>query len=300
MANEQHNGLQKLKGSDFEVKDGDQDIRGWDVKDGNGRTIGEVDELLFDPSTRKVRYMIVDLDDNEFDIEEHDVLIPIGLAELDKDDDDVIIRNITAEQLRSLPAYDEDHFTHEQENTIRNVFAGMGGLGLAGAAAASTDKPVINSQRDSGFYDHDHFDEEHLYRNRRQPAGDQQTIPVIREDLEVGKREMETGGVRVNTRIKEEEVEKHISLHEETVHVERTPTDRIAGAGDFREEEVEMHERAEVPVVNKEARVIEEISLNKEVTERDETIRDSVRNTEVDIDRDDTDQTRRDTLPGSL
>jgi stress response protein YsnF len=61
-----------------------------------------------------------------------------------------------------------------------------------------------------------------------------------------------------------------------------------------------MHERAEVPVVNKEARVIEEISLNKEVTERDETIRDSVRNTEVDIDRDDTDQTRRDTLPGSL
>jgi stress response protein YsnF len=45
-----------------------------------------------------------------------------------------------------------------------------------------------------------------------------------------------------------------------------------------------MRERGEVPVVNKEARVVEEISLNKEVTERDETIRDTVRDTEVDID----------------
>jgi stress response protein YsnF len=46
-----------------------------------------------------------------------------------------------------------------------------------------------------------------------------------------------------------------------------------------------MRERTEVPVVNKEARVVEEISLNKEVTERDETIRDTVRDTEVDIDK---------------
>ena len=45
-----------------------------------------------------------------------------------------------------------------------------------------------------------------------------------------------------------------------------------------------MTEHAEVPVVNKEARVVEEISLGKEVTERDEVVRDTVRKTEVDVD----------------
>ncbi|HUQ96428.1 MAG TPA: DUF2382 domain-containing protein, partial [Chitinophagaceae bacterium] len=71
----------------------------------------------------------------------------------------------------------------------------------------------------------------------------------------------------------------------EKVDVERTPVDRAANEGDLREDEIEIRERAEVPVVNKEARVVEEISLNKEVTEREETIRDTVRDTEVDIDK---------------
>ncbi len=51
----------------------------------------------------------------------------------------------------------------------------------------------------------------------------------------------------------------------------------------FQERDIELTERAEVPVVNKEARVVEEIRINKEVQERDETIQDSVRKTEVDV-----------------
>jgi stress response protein YsnF len=80
-------------------------------------------------------------------------------------------------------------------------------------------------------------------------------------------------------------VEETVNLREENVNIERTPVDRPASEGDLREDTIEMRERTEVPVVNKEARVVEEISLNKEVTERDETIRDTVRDTEVDIDK---------------
>lgn len=285
MANEynSNNRLQRLKGSDFEVKDGDTDIHGWDVKDSSGRTIGEVEDLLFDPASRKVRYMVVDLDDNDFDLDERDVLIPIGVAQLHENDDDVIIPNITAEQLRSLPEYDEDNFTQEHEHSIRGVFAGLG----LGSAAAAT-----GTGNDTDFYAHDHFNEDNLYRNRRGTAQDSDTIPVIQENLEVGKREVETGGVRLRSRIVEEEVEEDVNLREETVHVERVSTDRPATEADIREESIEMTERAEVPVVNKEARVVEEISLSKEVTERDETIRDTVRETEVDIEK--LDRTRRD------
>ena len=53
----------------------------------------------------------------------------------------------------------------------------------------------------------------------------------------------------------------------------------------FKEGTVEMIETAEVPVVAKEARVVEEVSLGKEATERSETIRDTVRKTEVDVEQ---------------
>lgn len=297
MASEYHNSrLQRLSGSDFEVRDGQEDIRGWDVKDSGGRTIGEVEELLFDPASRKVRYMVVELDDNDFDLDEdRKVLIPVGAAELHEQDDDVIISNITAEQLRALPAYDADNFSADQEHAIHNMFATIGGMGMAGAAASSSPMPVANTGDDAGIYSHEHFNEDNLYRNRRQQNTGDTVIPVVREDLEIGKREVETGGVRVRTHIVEEEAVEHVNLREEHVAVERVAVERPATEADLREENIELTERAEVPVVNKEARVVEEISLSKEVTEREETIRDTIRDTEIDIDNDNRTSERRDT-----
>jgi len=70
--------------SDFEIVDGEPDIRGWDVKNATGQKIGEVEDLIIDARLKKVRYMVVDLDDNDLDIKHDKVAIPIGLAELDK------------------------------------------------------------------------------------------------------------------------------------------------------------------------------------------------------------------------
>lgn len=108
------------------------------------------------------------------------------------------------------------------------------------------------------------------------------TIPVVEEELQVGKREVETGGVRIRSRVVERPVEEQIRLREEHVNVERTPVDRIATEADFREGTIEETEHAERAVVAKEARIVEEVSLNKDVSERQETINDTVRHTEVD------------------
>ncbi|WP_018615552.1 YsnF/AvaK domain-containing protein [Segetibacter koreensis] len=111
-------------------------------------------------------------------------------------------------------------------------------------------------------------------------------IPIIEENIEVGKREVRTGGVRVRSRIVERPVEESVRLREERVNVERNTVDRPATSADlenFKERDIEMVERAEVPVVNKEARVVEEVSIGKEVEERKETIQDTVRKTEVDV-----------------
>ena len=110
-------------------------------------------------------------------------------------------------------------------------------------------------------------------------------IEVIEENLQVGKREVETGGMRLRSRIIERPVEESIRLREEHVNIERTPVNRPATEADFtnfKEGTIEVTEHAERAVVAKEARVVEEVSLDKEVTEREETIKDTVRHTEVD------------------
>jgi uncharacterized protein (TIGR02271 family) len=111
-------------------------------------------------------------------------------------------------------------------------------------------------------------------------------IPIIEENIEVGKKTVQTGGVRLKSRIVEKPVEEDLRLRTERVYVERNPVDRPATDTDFdnfKEGETEITEHSEVPVVNKEARVVEEISLNKDVDERTETVRDTVRKTEVDV-----------------
>lgn len=113
-------------------------------------------------------------------------------------------------------------------------------------------------------------------------------INVIKEELEVGKKMVETGGVRLRSRIVERPVEQNIRLREEHINIERLPVDRPASDADFanfKEGTIELTENAERPVVSKNARVVEEVSLGKEVTERDETIRDTVRHTEVDTEK---------------
>ncbi|MCW3074151.1 MAG: hypothetical protein JWP69_1220 [Flaviaesturariibacter sp.] len=188
--------LQKLSGSEFEIADGEPDIRGWDVKDAAGRQLGEVEELIFDYQSQKVRYLVVDLEENDYGLDDRDVLVPIGIAELHESDDDVILTGVTADQLRALPEYVEERFDTEHETGVRNVF---GGLGAAAEAGGS-------SQDD--FYNHDHFNEGNLYRNRRGAGADQGDasrrsrprtalrcghVPVIRKDF----INTETGEARV-------------------------------------------------------------------------------------------------------
>ncbi len=124
--------LEELRGSGYEIANGQPDISHWDVKARNGKKIGKVKDLLFDPASRKVRYLIIDLDDNELGIDKkRKVLVPIGIAELytrdrrratsvnedpayslynPADDGNVVfLPSISAEQLDRLPLYESGH-----------------------------------------------------------------------------------------------------------------------------------------------------------------------------------------------
>jgi uncharacterized protein (TIGR02271 family) len=121
---------------------------------------------------------------------------------------------------------------------------------------------------------------------------DTEVIPVAEEELRIGKRDVSHGRVRVRSYVVETPVSETVALREENVHVERRPVDRAATSADevlFQDRTIEMEERAEEAVVAKEARVREELVINKEVGERTETVSDTVRRTEVDIEDDRTD-----------
>jgi uncharacterized protein (TIGR02271 family) len=114
------------------------------------------------------------------------------------------------------------------------------------------------------------------------------TMPVIEEEMQVGKKSVETGDVRVRSRIIEKPVEESVRLRTESINVERNPVSRKATAAEmenFKDTTIEASESKEVPIVNKEARVVEEVKLRKEISEKDETIRGSVKRQDVDVDK---------------
>ena len=115
----------------------------------------------------------------------------------------------------------------------------------------------------------------------------QRNVPVVQEELQVGKRTVNRGGVRVFNRVHDVPVEENVTLREEHVQVDRRPVNRAATEADMNlgSDVIEVTERAEEAVVSKNARVVEEVVVGKETRQRTETIRDTVRHTEVEVER---------------
>jgi sporulation protein YlmC with PRC-barrel domain len=98
--------LQELSESDYEIVDDQPSIFGWDVKDTHRNKVGEVYELLFNPDTRKVRYIVVDMESNDADLEEGRVLVPIEIADFDLENDQVKLPGVSITNLLALPLYE--------------------------------------------------------------------------------------------------------------------------------------------------------------------------------------------------
>lgn len=111
-------------------------------------------------------------------------------------------------------------------------------------------------------------------------------LPVVQEELHVGKRQVESGGVRVHTHVKEVPVQESVKLREERVTVERRPVDRAVTSADManmKDTTIELTETSEQAVVQKSARVVEEVVVGKQVGERTETINETLRHTDVEV-----------------
>jgi len=141
---------------------------------------------------------------------------------------------------------------------------------------AATSSPTAGTTARTDMHTHARTD---MSRER------EEVIPVVKEELEVGKRATERR-YRVKTYVVEHPVEKTVTVRDERVEIEHRP---ISGrTGDLRmpqEREIEVVERHEEPFAEKRVTGQEEIVVRKEVVERPETVRGTVRETKVDVEK---------------
>ena len=134
----------------------------------------------------------------------------------------------------------------------------------------------------------DRFEAQEEGQDKRRETGSAESVPIVEEGLVVGKAKFATGGVRVTSSVEELPVEETVTLREERVSAEQRPADRELTAEEakaaFEEKTVEVIGTTEEARVSKTARVVGEVAVNKTVEDRDETVRDTVRKTDVEID----------------
>jgi len=169
--------------------------------------------------------------------------------------------------------YTTDEITRERERYRTTTPTPSTVSTVAAGAAATSNRPIPPqpTRRDTSV-----------------TGGKETTLPVIEEEVQVGKRTVSRGGVRVYTHVTEKPVEEHVQLRKEQVSVERRPVNRAVSGTDrdaFKEGTIEMTETSEEAVVSKQARVVEEVVVRKDAQERTETVRDTVRRTDVEVEK---------------
>jgi sporulation protein YlmC with PRC-barrel domain len=113
--------LHELK--DFQVARDDHDIRGWEVRTPDGRKIGKVEELVVDPTERRVRYLDIEVDRKALGVDDdRHVLVPIGAVSLKEDGHDVLIERLPAQGLAGVPPYSGGAITRDYETSLRNYY----------------------------------------------------------------------------------------------------------------------------------------------------------------------------------
>lgn len=117
-------------------------------------------------------------------------------------------------------------------------------------------------------------------------ATEQQVIPITKEELRIGKRQVQSAkAYRVSATVVEVPVEQQVNLRAETVVIERRPTQgtTVRGGQSFQDRTIEVHEMYEEPVVGKVVTQAEELVIYKTLSERTATVRETVRETRVNV-----------------
>ena len=148
--------LHELK--DYKVASDDPDVRGWEILDRDNEKFGTIKELIVDPQKKKVRYLDVEPSSDLSGAGNERLLIPIGVARLDKDHKNVVVDLVDKDALASYPLYRGDTVTREYEIDVVERFNRPD--------STRTDRTATTTRETGDFYDTNVYDEDRFYTNR--------------------------------------------------------------------------------------------------------------------------------------
>jgi uncharacterized protein (TIGR02271 family) len=240
------------------------EMRGAPVYDNADEKIGKVEEIFYDQQTRVPEW--IGIGTGLFGKKQ--VLVPVKGAQVT---DDGLVVAYSKKQVKDSPDIEEDEISQQCEADLAAHY----GLGYS------------KQRSQTG-----------LTEGGRQPQGrksgqEQQTVTRAEEEVEVGKRQVETGSARLRKWVETEPVAMDVELRRETARVTREQIDQPVGEHEFGEDEVEMPLHGEKPVVQKQAVAKERVGLEKDVDTEKQTVKDEVRKERVEVEGDNVEKGKR-------
>ena len=238
-----------------------ESARGKAVYSADGEKIGSVEEVFVDSDTGRPKWL--GLGTGFFGTKR--VLVPVDGASTREGG---VLVPYSKDQVKDTPDLDDDEISRETEQMLYAHY-GLGdsdGQALDTGLGSSTGTPP-DSPRD---------------RTDGPPA-----VTRSEEELHVGKREVETGRLRLHKWTETERVEVPVELRREKARVTREPVGERVSTEEIGDEEIEVTLHEERPVVAKETVAKERIGVEKGVETDTQTVSDTLRKERVDIEGDD-------------
>jgi len=233
--------------------------RGQTVYSSDGEKIGKVEEIFVDEETRQPEWIGL----GTGFLGGKRVLVPVVGAQMQ---DDGITVPYGKDQIKDTPDIDADEISQETEQELYAHY----GLEYS-ERRSDTGLPEGSAGTASG---------------RKRGTADEAELVRSEEELQVGKRDVETGQARLRKWVETEPVEADVEFRRETVRVEREAIDQPVSGAELGEQEIEVPVHAEEAVVQKETVAKERVSLEKDVESEQKTVKDEVRKERVEVEGD--------------
>ena len=251
--------------------------RGAKAVDSSGDKVGTVDEVYLDRGSQEPEWVTVST--GLFGTRTS--FVPIGDAAFS---DGEVRLGYTKDQIKDAPNVDADGALSREEEQALYEHYGRGDYGDWDGSDVRTDDAA------TGRAGTDRETDETTGRDTSGPTTDD-AMTRSEEQLRVGTTERESGRVRLQKYVVEEEVTKTVPVRREEVRVEREPiTDANRGDAvdgpDISEDEHEVVLHEEEVVASKRTVPQERVRLEKDVTTDEETVSETVRKEQIDVDGD--------------
>lgn len=259
------------------------DIFDYDIYDRNGSRVGSITNIWKDEGTDTPEFAavktgwlfgrehVVPIRDAQVDPDERVVRVPYDEQQI-KDAPDM------APDADLDPAEEERIYSHYRLDQQRGGLQGREGLPPAPGAPETREAA---GEKRGGLFG----------RKKGVEGSTEAEIPLHEERVDVGKRKVETGGVRLRKVVRTETIHQPVEVEREHVEIERVPPEemqdaRARGGRPYEDEEILLSESREEPVIEKRDEITGGVRAHKETQTETENVRSEIRREDVEVDRD--------------